>query len=266
MEDLVRFVHISDTHVGPEREFELYGVNTYEATVGLIEAIQGLPFDPDFIVHTGDIVALPQVECYELAREALGGLTAPIYFVAGNHDRAEEIHRFLPQGPCDHVTEEGGILSYEFMRNGFRFLTLDARGPEQIDPQGLLSAVQLALVTEKCTPEGEPLTIFIHFPPLPLDSEWLNRSMLLQNGMDLHRALIPARERLRGVFFGHVHRGMQAMADGILYSSVGSSFRQFRSWPDSLNVEYDQEHPPCFNVVTLSRTQTTVKQYAISWR
>ncbi|MGB6033833.1 MAG: metallophosphoesterase, partial [Bacteroidota bacterium] len=264
MEDLVRFVHISDTHVGPERGFHLYGVNTYETTVRLIEAIQELPFAPDFVVHTGDIVADPRPECYVLAQEVFRGLAPPIYFVTGNHDRAEGIRRFLPQGPCEYVTDPNEVLSYRFAYRDFRFLTLDARGPDQIDPQGLLSAGQLALVRETCTPEGGPLSIFIHFPPLPLDSEWLNKNMLLQNGMDLHRAVVPARDRLRGVFFGHVHRGMQIMANGILYSSVGSSFRQFTSWPDSLKVEFDQVHPPCFNVVTLSRSQTTVKEHTIS--
>jgi 3',5'-cyclic AMP phosphodiesterase CpdA len=264
MEHLVRFIHISDTHIGPEREFELYGVKTYQAAAGLVEAIQELPFQPEFIVHTGDIVALPDPECYKLANQIFDELVPPIYFVTGNHDRAADIHRFLSQGPCQYVTDEKEILSYRFARNGFRFLTLDARGPDQIDPHGLLSAAQLALARETCTPEGEPLSVFIHFPALPLDSEWLNRNMLLQNGMDFHRALLPARGRLRGVFFGHVHRGMQIMADGIFYSSVGSSFRQFTSWPDSSEVEFDQAHPPCFNVVTLSRSQTTVKEHTVS--
>jgi Icc protein len=264
MEHLLRFVHISDTHIGPDRGFELYGARTFQSATDLVAAIQQLPFEPDFVLHTGDIVASPHPECYMLAREVFSGLAPPVYFVTGNHDCATDIHRFLHQGPCDHATEKKEILSYTFSRNGFQFLTLDARGPDHIDPHGILSQEQLSLARDTCIPAGGPLSVFIHFPALPLDSAWLNSNMLLLNGADFHRTLLPARDRLRGVFFGHVHRGMQVMADGILYSSVGSSFRQFTSWPDSSKVEFDQVHPPCFNVVTLTPSQTTVKEHTIS--
>ncbi|MCK5573308.1 MAG: metallophosphoesterase [Bacteroidetes bacterium] len=266
MEELVRFVHISDTHVGPDRDFHLYGVNTFEATVNLVEAIQRLPFAPDFIVHTGDIVAMPDPGCYELVREVFAGILSPVHFVTGNHDRAGDIHRFLVQGACTYLTDSRDILSYTFATKGFQFVTLDARGPDEIDPHGQLSPGQLAAIREIATREGPPLTVFVHFPPLSLDSEWLNEKMLLLNGVDLHNTLLQARKRLRGVFFGHVHRGMQVMAEGILYSSVGSSFRQFTSWPGSATVQFDENHPPCFNVVTLSKSQTTVKEYTIPWR
>jgi 3',5'-cyclic AMP phosphodiesterase CpdA len=209
---------------------------------------------------------MPDPGCYELVREVFTGLLSPVYFVTGNHDRAGDIHRFLVQGACTYLTDSTDVLSYTFATKGFQFVTLDARGPDEIDPHGQLSPEQLAAIREIATPEGPPLAVFVHFPPLSLDSEWLNEKMLLLNGVDLHNTLLQARKRLRGVFFGHVHRGMQVMADGIFYSSVGSSFRQFTSWPRSATVQFDQDHPPCFNVVTLSQSQTTVKEHTIPWR
>jgi 3',5'-cyclic-AMP phosphodiesterase len=255
------FVHISDTHIGPKKSFSRHGHRPYPCAERLVEVLNNLPTTPDFVVHTGDVVTDPDPISYQYAADLFAQLRLPIYYVNGNHDRAADIHHYLPMGQKEDVTADTNVLSYTFERKGYRFLVLDGRGPDEIDPHGLLSEAQLDLVRREATADGPPLTIFIHFPVLPMNSTWMDAYMLIVNGVALHEALLPARDRLRGVFHGHVHQAMQVRRDGILYSSAASTFSQFTAWPGDPNTGFDTEHPPGFNFVHLLPEQTIVRQH-----
>jgi len=259
----VYFVHISDTHIGPTRDYRLYGLATLPCAERIIDAINSLPTKPDFVIHTGDVVETPDPDSYKLAAEVFSRLSIPMYFVTGNHDTSTGIRQFLSFGPKEDVGLDEDLLSYTFDSGGFRFVTLDSRGPNEIDPHGLLPASQLRFIQSVVQSDGPPLIIFIHFPPLKLDSVWFDRDMLMLNGEDLHKVLIPAGKRVRGVFFGHVHRGIQIVADGLPYTSVASAFRQFTAWPGDTTVKLDGHHPPSFNFVTLLSGQTIVKEHTV---
>lgn len=255
------FVQISDTHIGPTAEYSRHGHYSLPCAKRMVEVINMLPQRPDFVVHTGDVVADPHPDAYRLAAETFSRLEVPIYYVNGNHDRAADIRRYLPMGPKEDIDPDPACLSYTFSMKGWRFLVLDAKGPEEIDPQGLLPDSQLELLVQEATATGPPLTIFVHFPVLPLNSLWMDENMLIQNGEAMHRALLPARNRLRGVFHGHVHQAMQTVRDGILYVSAASVFSQFGAWPDDIIIRYDSEHDPGYNFVHLLAGQTIIHQH-----
>ena len=259
-DDTVYFVHISDTHIGPTRGYNVRGQHPYACTKRLVEVINNLPTRPNFVIHTGDVVSDPDPAAYQLAAETLAGLQAPIYYVNGNHDSAAAIRRYLTMG-SKQDTGDSNRLSYTFEVNGYRFLVLDAKGPPEIDPQGLVSEAQLDWVAREAQPEGPPLVVFVHFPALPLNSIWMDDNMLIQNGPALHQALRPARDRLRGVFSGHVHQHMQTIRDGIIYITVASALAQFAAWPDDRMTHHDSEQDPGYGFVHLLPEQTIVHQH-----
>ncbi len=261
--DPLYFVHLSDTHFGPTKDYERHGFRPFPCAEALVDTINHLPQKPDFVVHTGDVTTHPEAAAYRLAREVLGRLEAPVYYVVGNHDTAVSIQRYLPMGPHEALSDDPDQLSYAFEVKGYRFVVLDARGPEDIDPHGLLPEEQLAIARREAQPDGPPLTIFMHFPLHPLNSIWMDANMLVLNGQELHQALLPARERLRGVFYGHVHRSMQTVRDGILYVAVASAFAQFTAWPKDTVVSPDAAYPPGYNFVHLLPQQTIIHQHVI---
>ncbi|MCP4425388.1 MAG: hypothetical protein GY803_12910 [Chloroflexi bacterium] len=261
IDEIVYFAIISDTHIGPTVDYGRHGHTSLPNSKKLVEIINNLPVKPDFVVHTGDIVTDPDPAAYQLAASVLSQIEAPVYYVNGNHDTARDIHIYLPMGPKENVSDDLDTLSYTFDVKGYRFLVLDARGPDEIDPHGLLSEAQLELVRREATPEGPPLTVFIHFPVLPLNSIWMDAYMLVINGEELHQALLPARDRLRGVFHGHVHQNMQTMRDGILYAATASAFSQFTAWPNTAVTGFDPDHPPAYNFVHLMPEQTIIHQH-----
>lgn len=228
----------------------------------MVALIEQLPVRPDFVVHTGDVVSEPDPAAYRLAAQLFSRLTVPIYFVNGNHDQADDIRRFLPMGPRQGFAGDRDRLAYSFEMKGYRFLVLDGKGPDEIEPQGLLSEAQLAWVHREAEPIGPPLTIFVHFPALPMDSPWMDENMLLVNGQAFHEAIRPAAARLRGVFYGHVHQHMQTVRDGVLYVAAASVFAQFGAWPTDSVTRYYPERPPGFNFVHLLPEQTIVHQHS----
>lgn len=259
--ETVYFVHISDSHLGPTAEYSRHGFRPQPAVARAVALINALSTPPDFVIHTGDVVTDPDDASYRRAAKIFSELKVPLYFVTGNHDRAREIQRHMPLGPRQMLTKDPDVLSFVFEVKVYRFLVLDARGSDEIDPHGVLSEAQLDVVREEATAVGPPLTIFMHFPVLPMNSVWMDINMLVLNGEALHQVLLPARDRLRGVFYGHVHQSMQTMRDGILYTAVPSLFAQFTAWPNDADIREDPDYLPGFNFVHLLPDQTIIHQH-----
>ena len=260
--DPVYFVHISDTHFGPMAGYSRHGHYPAPCARRMVEIINNLPQRPDFVIHSGDVVTEPNVAAYRLAAETLAPLEVPIYYAVGNHDTAAGIRRYLLMGPKENVDDDPDRLSYTFEVKGYRFLVLDARGPDEIEPNGLLPDSQLKVAAREAGPEGPPLTVFLHYPVLAMNSIWMDDHMLILNGEALHQALRPAQKRLRGVFFGHVHQHMQNVRDGIRYTSTASVFSQFAAWPGDADIRLDRDEPPGYSFVHLLPDQTIVHHHS----
>ncbi len=256
----VYFIHLSDTHFGPTADYSRQGHRSLPYARHVVEMINRLPLRPDFVMHTGDVATYPHDDAYRLAAETFAALEVPIYYCTGNHDRSADIHRFLPMGPKEDCQPGTDTLSYTFMVRGFRFLVLDARGPDTIDPHGLLPAQQLDVLRREATPDGPPLCVFTHYPAIRTNAPWMDANMLIFNGEEMHQALLPARGRLRGVFYGHIHNSMQTVRDGILYCAAASTFAGFTTWPNEEMIRADHDAMPAFNLVQLLPDQTIVQQ------
>lgn len=250
----MRFVHITDTHIGPTPDHIMQGHPTLPNAEALVREINALPFAPDFILHTGDVVDDRSEAAYRLAKPIFEKLNYPIYYVVGNHDEGDTMQRVLLER-----TPSPGRFDYYGEIHGLALAVFETRGP--VDPGGTLTPAQLAAVRDLCKPEGPPLIIAIHHQPVPLDVTWLDLQMPLDCGPEFLEAIAPARERLRGVFFGHVHRAFQVMRDGILLSSAMSATAQITSWPDHATPDPIPHELPGFSIVTITDTETIIRQH-----
>jgi 3',5'-cyclic AMP phosphodiesterase CpdA len=261
---MTSFVQIGDTHFGETPDFIARNANPYAAAVRLVNAINQLPQRPDFVIHTGDVVdSADETAAYRLAQTVLAELGCPVYYATGNHDRAAMLRQWMSFG--EKVDLAADVLFYRFSIGDEAFLVLDGRAADVIDPAGIISAEQLNYL-QSLPPAGNPLTLFIHFPALPVGSAWIDNAMLLQNGSALHRALLPLRARLRGVFHGHLHQGMHVMRDGITYTCVPSGFRQFQFWHRQGDEIADYTMAQGFNWVNCAAGQTIVRRMTIDER
>lgn len=267
---MIRFIHISDTHIGPTKDFLLNGMNSFNGFSAVLQGIQELPFTPDFIIHTGDVIADPDVKSYELFASMVKNIDIPLYYVTGNHDDSMMLKSSQAFGPKEDLMEEK--LVYRFEKNNHSFLVLDGRGPREIDPHGTISEEQINIIEGQLSTHppssstsvgARPMTIFIHFPLIPMDTKWIDRDMLLFEGEKLHRLFVKHKEKIAGVFFGHVHRGTQIVRDGIHYTSIGSTFLQFGHMPDQDVPTFEDHGRGYFNIVTIDEGKAVIKEMSV---
>ncbi|MEM9774391.1 MAG: metallophosphoesterase [Chloroflexota bacterium] len=252
------FIHISDTHIGPTKGYKRHGFASYPCAERMVDIINAFPQKPDFVIHTGDVVTDPDDQSYKLAAELFEQLSVPIYFVNGNHDSASDIRKFLKMGPKHDLMDDE--LVYRFEVKGNHFLVIDGRADDELDPHGMVSEAQLEVLRQECTPDGPPLTIFLHYPLWPINSTWFDTHMLVINAAELHDIFLQARNRLRGVFHGHIHQAMQTIKDGIVYTSAPSTFAQFAAWPGATEPAFVKD-PPGYGFVHLVNDQVIVHQH-----
>ncbi len=263
MQPHLTFVQITDSHLGPTRDFSYYGHQPYRTLARAIDLINAMPQPPDFVVHTGDLSNDRSAESYELAAELLGRLRVPLYLVNGNHDDRALLRKML-DAPHAPDGDPDAPLDYVFEVKGERFLVLDGWSPEVRDPLGKLSAAQLARVRAETEANGPSLTVLLHYPPFPMGSPWLDQHMPLVNGEELHAALRPAHARLRGVFCGHLHRSSQITRAGITYFCGPSTVAGYTWRPWEHTPALDPDYPPAYSVVHYFDGQVVVHQYTFA--
>ena len=256
---LLTFVHISDTHINNNPEYHQSDFAQYHSHKGakaLVQAIKDLPFQPDFVLHTGDVVFDPVPEAYQYARKIFSEIPYPVYYLAGNHDEHQALQRDLIQ--TDNVVSP---FHYEFESRGVQIVCVDSNGPAEV-PAGNIIPEQLDWLDSICTADDErPLIIATHHNPLPVGVPWLDEWMRITNGEAFHQVILQARHRLCGVFHGHIHQNTSTYRDGVLYSSALSSWVQFHSYPGMTKTQGDTDARPGFSVVTLTQETTFIRRY-----
>lgn len=257
-EVLLRFVHLSDTHLSADPHYS-HADADYPAAAGAraaVRAINALPFTPDFVLHTGDVAYDPDPAAYSAARAILGELRAPVRYLVGNHDDREALQRVLlgRHNPAPKLYEQ-------FECGGVQCILLDSQAPVP-GAAGALDQPQLDWLRALCAaPDERPLVVAVHHNALPVGAPFFDTIMRLADGEALHRALLPAARRLRGVFFGHIHQPAETVCDGILYCAAPSTWYQLHSDPGSAEMRPDRGARPGFSVVSIMRDRTAVRRY-----
>lgn len=266
---MLTFIHITDTHLHPDPDYKkrYASFSPLKGTQAVVHAIQSLPFQADFVLHTGDVTHDLKGDDCRVVNQVFAPLNLPIYYVAGNHDDAESLQTVIMG--TDALQKHP---HYELEVNGVQIVCLDSNartsgnGTPIASPAGYIPEAQIAWLSELAMrPDPRPLVVAVHHNPVPSGVPWLDTWMRLVNGADLHRALLPARQRLRGVFYGHTHMPMDIYKDGILYSAGASAWCQFQAYPgvDMDDVYEDKGALPGFSVVTVGEHGTTIRRHTV---
>lgn len=264
---MLEIIHLSDTHFGPNRDHDIRGANACDRAEALVAAINGLPFTPDFIVHTGDVANDPDTEAYALAEEVLSRLKAPVHYVTGNHDDVAMMRAALTFGEHELLVEKScEQLCYRIggpAGDRVEFFVMDGKVPPEEGPHGFLSENQVEAVLGAITGE-KPVAVFLHYPLSPIGSKWIDEYLLVRNGGEfLERLRDRAGSRLRGVFSGHLHRDLQLWSGGVFQSGVSSPACEFTAGPEDDFCDFLAGGPIPFHHVTFTDDATMVKAYSL---
>ena len=79
----LRFVQISDSHIGFDKPANADVVGTLRTAVAKIKAASERP---SFVLHTGDLTHLSKPEEFDTLQQVMQELALPVFYVPGEHD------------------------------------------------------------------------------------------------------------------------------------------------------------------------------------
>jgi predicted MPP superfamily phosphohydrolase len=83
----LRFVQISDSHIGFDKPANTDVTATLRAAIAKIKAA---PEQPSFVLHTGDLTHLSKPSEFDTLQQVLAELSLPVFYVPGEHDVLED--------------------------------------------------------------------------------------------------------------------------------------------------------------------------------
>jgi hypothetical protein len=184
---IIRFIHISDSHITESSNIE---------TINLINYINNLPCKIDFIFHTGDIVGDSSCESYKLAKEIFSKSIYPIYFAPGNYEIVDYYREFI-LNDLDKVCFLSDY-SYYININNYRIVSLDTTILDKDKFHGELKKEDLVFLN-KIISDTPKLIIFLHFPVVELDSVVSSKDLCLINGELLHNFCKQNKEKIKRI-------------------------------------------------------------------
>lgn len=236
----VRLVQFTDTHLLDDPDGILRGARTLPRLQACIAHAQRHFFPADIVAVTGDIVH-DDPRAYGVVELLFGALGVPILLIPGNHDLPEEMHRRFAQAPF----QVGGEYR---TTNGWQILLLESWFAESDDGEGLLGEDQVRQVRAALRQGTDPHAfIFLHHPPIPMESPALDRLGLLDADELLHA--IEDHPRVRAVCWGHAHQGLDVYARGdVRFMCTPATAMQFRPRQPAFQVD---DRPPGYRVIDL---------------
>ncbi len=208
----ISFVQISDSHIGFAHPENPDVAGTFQQT---IDAINAMPIQPTFVVHTGDVTHLSKPAQFDTAKQILGTLKAPLVVLPGEHDVIGDAgERSLR--PSDEATlpRDGSrgtkaACTFFSLVNVFNFEIDGKLGPEQLD------FVEKDLAAQK---SSTPIVVFAHVPLYALFPPW---GWTTEDGSRVLAAL--RRFNAVTVLNGHIHQIVQHTDGNIRFATAAST-------------------------------------------
>ena len=232
----LRFVQISDSHIGFNRDANPDVTATLRAAIAKIHT---LPQAPSFVLHTGDLTHLSKPEEFDTLQQELIGIGAPVFYVPGEHD-------VLSDNGKSYLERFGkntkGTGWYSFDQAGVHFIGLVNVVNLKAGGLGALGAEQLEWLEDnvKRLTSSTPIVVFAHIPLWSVYPEW-------GWGTDDSARALSFLKRFGSVSVlnGHIHQVMQKVEGHVTFhTAMSTAFPQpapgTASSPGPMKVETDR--------------------------
>lgn len=209
------FLQISDTHIGFNKEANPDVTATLMRTIDLVN---GLPQQPELIIHTGDITHLSKPAEFDVAQQLLSRLRATeLHTVPGEHDTTdaavtEYLNRF--------GKASGNRGYYSFDHAGVHFVALVNVLAFKPGGLGTLGPEQLAWAADdlRGRAASTPIVVFAHMPLWTIYEPWGWGTGDAPQLMELLRRFGSVT-----VLNGHIHQIVQKVEGNVTFHTARST-------------------------------------------
>ena len=205
------FVQISDSHIGFHQPANPDVAATLQSTVN---AINALPNQPSFVIHTGDVTHLAKAEQFDAAKQILGTLKAPLVALPGEHDVLGSQAAFKSAFP----PKDGSAGWFSWEQNGIHYVALV--NVFDFEQMGKLGNDQLAWLERDLAPlpASKNVVVFAHVPLYALYPKW---GWTTDDGAKALALL--ARFDAVTVLNGHIHQVIEHKEGNIRFATANAT-------------------------------------------
>jgi Icc protein len=220
-------VQLSDTHLLASPTGALRGYATERLLRAVLGELSRASPGPDLLILTGDLVHDGSEAGYQRLAHQVAGVGAPTTaWVPGNHDDPERM--------ADVLAREGLPWTRSLRLGDWEHLFLSTHLPGA--DYGELAPGELEALAESLQGPGPPhLLVWLHHPPVPVGSRWLD-ALGLTNASALGD-LLAGRGRVRGIVCGHIHQAFAGELAGIPVWGSPSTCMQFQPFTEELTFD-----------------------------
>jgi 3',5'-cyclic-AMP phosphodiesterase len=210
----LRFVQISDSHMGFNKPANPDVTATLKVAV---DKIRALPSVPEFLLHTGDISHLSKPEEFDAVDQILKDTGKEVFYVPGEHDVVNDDGQ---QFRDRYGKGSPGAGWRSFDKSGVHFIGLVNVMNLKAGGLGTLGTEQLKWLEKDLQSHSKstPIVVFAHIPLWSVYPEW---------GWGTDDAA-QALSYLKGfgsvtVLNGHIHQIMQKVEGNITFHTAAST-------------------------------------------
>lgn len=233
----IRVLHVTDPHLFADKAGELRGTVSYSSLAQVLDHYQKGAWHADLVMATGDLVQDDTAEAYQHFRRLLESLELPVACIPGNHDVRPLMQSALSDEPFSYCPD---------LRIGNWLLAsvdscVDGKAGGHVS-EADLERLRAAIAGS----DAEHIAVFLHHPPVPMGSRWLDSVGLENAGAMMDQ--LQGDDRVRLAVFGHVHQAYDASHGGVRLIGTPSTCTQFK--PRSTLFATD-DRPPAYRRLTL---------------
>jgi 3',5'-cyclic-AMP phosphodiesterase len=231
------FVQLSDPHVGAVWA----GDHSVRGLASTVDAVLRLPDRPDAVLLTGDLADHAEDGEYEVVKQLMERIDAPLYLLPGNHDDRSRMrdHFDLPgrgDAPVQYSADVGPL----------RVLLIDSTRRGEVS--GEFPPERLAWLESALTEAPDrPTLVAMHHPPFQTGSDAWDRIGLPAADRSALATVLAGHPQVQLVAAGHVHGTIAAQVGTRSALTAPSTYVQARLDLTSNEIAFGND-PPGFAV------------------
>ena len=255
--DGLRFVQISDSHIGFNRPANPDVIATLQAA---IDKINELPDQPEFIIHTGDLSHDSKASQFDALDQVLkAAKPKQVYFVPGEHDTLIDGGKMY----LERYSKTAGMNGrgwYSFNHKDVHFVGLN--NSAVLDGMGKLGDEQLKWIEADLEgqPASRPVVVFAHIPLWSIYPEWGWATQDSEQALSYLKRFGSVT-----VLNGHIHQVMQKTEGAVMFhTAMSTAFPQpapgAAKGPGPMKVDDDKLK----TVLGITNVQTVANQRSLA--